>query len=358
VLGDRNKNSIKRIGILLLAGFLFLGVWYCVRFYPQQQMPIGREVCVLTPEPEYYQNDCLHPCIRSLDEEMGRYVMTYSPYYQWNNKVENPIISFSSSWLDWNNGRVLTDTPQSGYNSDPNVFVSDTTVYAFWRACGTPLCTELGKEEVVLGSRIVENETGTLADYQVFISNDWQYGDVTQSPVLVKKGDKYRFYAVWYEYEPMRKNRGIAIWEGTSLSQPDFYLSDTVAFDNPLVCDKLFQRRLGGGRILFFPIPKRYDLWHFDLFEYRGRLYMVSCAEKDDNIMLSVSEDWYHFKTLKKPLVNNHFSENFVGYRQYYYKPTALVQNDTLFLFYTANSREDSNRNQLFVTKKLMSEIK
>ena len=77
---------------------------------------------------------------------------------------------------------------------------------------------------------------------------------------------------------------------------------------------------------------------------------MVSVAEKGDNIMLSVSEDWKHFKTFRKPLVNNHYTENYCGYRQYYYKPTAFVKEDTLHVFYTANAKEDPSRNQLYHT--------
>lgn len=280
--------------------------------------------------------------------------MVYSPYYRWDNSIENPIVSFSKTYVDWNHGRLLADTPEFGFNSDPNVFVEDTTQYVFWRVFGTPLCLEHGKEEIVVGRKVVQDDIGTDVDNSIYITNSWKKGDLTQCPILMKHDGKYFFYASWYQYEPERKNKGIAIWEGTSLDKPDFYLKDTVRFDNPLVCDKLFQKKIG-GRLYFVPIPKRYDLWHFDLFEYGGKLYMVSCAEKDDNIMLSVSEDWMHFKTVKTPLINNHYSENTTGYRQYYYKPTAFVLRDSLFLFYTANSKEDPSRNQLFMSKAALS---
>ena len=98
-------------------------------------------------------------------------------------------------------------------------------------------------------------------------------------------------------------------------------------------------------------------MWHFDLFEYNDKLYMVSVAEKGDNVMLSVSEDWKHFKTYRKPLVNNHYTENYCGYRQYYYKPTAFIKDDTLHLFYTANAKDDPNRNQLYHTSLLAKNI-
>ena len=73
--------------------------------------------------------------------------------------------------------------------------------------------------------------------------------------------------------------------------------------------------------------------------------------------MLSVSDEWKHFKTYRKPLVNNHYTENYCGYCQHYYKPTAFVKNDTLHLFYTANAQDDPNRNQLYHTSSPIKEI-
>ena len=73
--------------------------------------------------------------------------------------------------------------------------------------------------------------------------------------------------------------------------------------------------------------------------------------------MLSVSNDWRHFKTYRKPLVNNHYTENYCGYRQYYYKPTAFVKDDTLHVFYTANAKDDPNQNQLFHTAMPASKV-
>lgn len=128
---------------------------------------------------------------------------------------------------------------------------------------------------------------------------------------------------------------------------------DTIPFNSVWTCDKKAEIRIVGHRI-YLPWPKKYDLWHFDLFEYDDKLWMVSCGEKDDNIMLSVSEDWKHFKTFRKPLVNNHYMENQVGYRQYYYKPTAFVRNDTLYVFWTANSLQDSNHNVLYMSSMYM----
>jgi len=346
------KRTIWRIVLTIL---FVVAIVYTFRFYPQQQMPVGIPISIKTPEPEKYHNDCLHPCVREFSD--GSYVMVQSPYYGWNNKVENPMIYYSKDLRDWGVGALLDETPIEGFNSDPNVFVEDSIIYTFWRACGTPLCKESGLYEMVVGGRVKVLDDNQIIDNQLYIYNNWREGDVTQCPVLMKHDGKYLFYAAWYQYTPERKGKGIVIWEGTSLNRPDFKLVDTIGFDTPLVCDKLFQKRVG-GKIYYFPVPKRYDLWHFDLFEYGGKLFMVSCAEKDDNIMLSVSADWRHFKTSWKPLVNNHCSENYTGYRQYYYKPTAIVQNDSLYLFYTANAKDDPNRNQLCLSIKAMDDLK
>ena len=161
-------------------------------------------------------------------------------------------------------------------------------------------------------------------------------------------------YAVWYQYDPKRISNGIAIWQGGD--DLAFELIDTIRQPSVYTVDKCAQIRLF-GRIWYLPKPLKHDLWHFDLFEYEDKLYMVSVAEKGDNIMLSVAEDEINFKTYRKPLINNHYMENYTGYRSYYYKPTAFVKNDSLFLFYTANAKDDPNRNQLFVTREAMANV-
>ena len=138
----------KNVLSLLVAVFLCLVFGYVIRFYPQQQMPPGEPISINTPEPEKYHNDCLHPCVRVLKD--GSFVLVQSPYYGLNNKIENPMVYFSNSLWNWGMGRLLEDTPLEGYNSDPNVFVDDTAVYAFWRVFGTPLCKEYEMNEIVL----------------------------------------------------------------------------------------------------------------------------------------------------------------------------------------------------------------
>ena len=232
----------KKLFVSIPVGLLVLLGCYFYRFYPQQQMPTGIPIKINTPEPEKYHNDCLHPCVRELID--GSYVMVQSPYYTWNNMIENPMIYHSNSLTDFGMGRLLNDTPETGFNSDPNVFVEDSLVYAFYREFGTPLCQELGLDDIIIGGEVDNLDTIQYIDKQLFISNKWNQGDLVQCPILIRHEGKYKFYAAWYQYSPERKNKGIAIWEGSSLDNPDFQLKDTIPFDNPLVCDKLFQKKI------------------------------------------------------------------------------------------------------------------
>ena len=349
-------NRYYKIGYCVLTVILFIGIIvYGILFYPQQSMPIGIPVTVTTPDTAKYHNDCLHPCIR-YDKKSGKYHMAQSPYYGWDSKVENPMFYKSEDYMLWHNGQLIADTPEKGFNSDPNIYIdkNGTTVF-IWRECYTPLCDSLGCFQATVGGMLKD---GKLQEKHVYAINSWTDGDTEQCPIMIEHDGNYYIYAAWYQYEPERKNKGIAIWKGTSLENPDFQLIDTIPFKSVYTCDKAAKLRVL-GRYLYFPKPQYHDMWHFDLFEYDNKLYMVSaaertdnirCEERGDNIMLSVADDWVHFRTYRTPLVNNHYTENYCGYRQYYYKPTAFVKDDTLHLFYTANADDDANSNQLYHT--------
>lgn len=344
-------NRICKIIVIVFCLCVVATMRYCYLYYPQQSMPVGSPVTVLTPDTDRYHHDCLHPCVR-YSVNTKQYYMAQSPYYGWNNKLENPLFYVSESARFWCNGILISDTPPKGYNSDPNILLFGDSILYLWRECFTPLCDSLSAERITVGGLIRNNKV----EKRVYAINKWKEGDTEQAPVMIVNSDKYLMYASWYQYEPFRSNRGVAIWEGNSILEPDFHLEDTIPIPPCYTVDKSFQLRVG-GRLFFFPKRQRHDIWHFDLFEYDKRLYMVSVAEKGDNIMLSVSDDYKHFKTARRPLINNHYSESLIGYRQYYYKPTALVQNDSLYVFYTANSADNPQKNQLFLSVAPLKDI-
>ena len=340
-------NQYYKIGISTIVCLSFvMAAVYVIMFYPRQSMPVGEPISVMTIDTAKYHNDCLHPCIR-YDVENDIYIMAQSPYYGENNQVENPMLYKSDDYKVWEKGLLMTDTQETGYNSDPNICLTKAgDLIYLWRECGTPLCDSLGCYYATVGGIIND---GKLKQKQVYVINRWEYGDTEQCPILLEHDGSYYIYAAWYQYVPERKDKGIAIWKGESIKHLDFILQDTISFNSVYTVDKLVNIPLF-GHIFYLSKPLYHDLWHFDLFEYGDKLYMISVAEKGDNIMLSVSEDWTHFRTFRKPLVNNHYTENYCGYRQYYYKPSAFIKNDTLHLFYTANAKDDPNRNQLYHT--------
>ena len=188
----------------------------------------------------------------------------------------------------------------------------------------------------------------TFSSKRVYLTNSDSKSDTEQAPTLIKRNNGYWFYATWYQYEPIRKNKGIAIWYGTSLEQPNFVLVDTITLETIYTVDKVAQLRVG-GHLYFAPKPHRFDLWHFDLVEHNDGLFMVASEEKGDVIMIGYSKNNVNFKFKLKPLVDNHFMENYCEYRQYYYKPTAIIENDSLYLFYTTNDKVDAKQNILML---------
>ena len=279
----------------------------------------------------------------------GRYVMVQSPWYWYQDGIENPILYISDDPMRWDNGIVVADTPERGYNSDPNVYEEKGRIYVFWREVETPLCEKLG----VFGATIgvwTDDEGKTFSDKQVYLTSSNMTIDTEICPILMKKGDTYRFYTSWYMIDRSnRHNLGIAIWEGTSIEKPDFHLVKTVPFKTKYICDKYKQLKVF-GHIYFIPLPHKFDLWHFDLFEKEGKLYMVASEEMKDVVMLAESNDWEHFCLIRKPLVNAHFMENYVGYRQQYYKPTVVWESDknSLQLYFTTHSQTELFNNVLF----------
>ena len=172
-----------KISLIVSVGII-LATCYCYLFYPQQIMPFGESVYVETPEFERYHNDCLHPCIR-YDQVHGEYHMVQSPYYGWNNKVENPIYYTSKDYMHWSDGVVLAETPAIGYNSDPCIFICNDSVICAWRECGTPLCDSIGCMNATVGGILVD---GCLVEKRVLAVNDASDYDMEQCPIILGRG--------------------------------------------------------------------------------------------------------------------------------------------------------------------------
>ena len=56
-------------------------------------------------------------------------------------------------------------------------------------------------------------------------------------PILMKFDSIYRFYGVWYEFEPERKNKGIAIY-GNLFTLIKILLKDTIEYEPIYTVDR------------------------------------------------------------------------------------------------------------------------
>ena len=337
------------IWIYSIVAILVLGIGvYVWIFYPQQLIDPKTilPVEVTTPEPEKYHNDVLHPCIRKMSN--GKYVMVQSPWYKCQDGIENPILYISDDPMYWDNGIVVEDTPAKGYNSDPNVFVEGNRIYVFWREWHTPFCEEHGVLRAIVGV-YTEDEGLSFSNKRIYFTDNDRKAVNEICPILIKRGEIYRFYCTWYSMHP-RQNEGVAIWEGSSIEEPDFKLIKRTPFKTKYICDKYKQLQIFGKNI-FLPMPHKFDLWHFDLLEKDGTLYMIASEEMKDVVMIAESDDWENFKLHRKPLINAHSMENTLGYRQSYYKPTAIKYGKRVMLFITANPKENGYAHNLFMTE-------
>jgi hypothetical protein len=339
----------------VLFSFLFILVCllsiFIYKFYPKQSGSLPEKVKITTPS--FYHNDCLHPCIRYIPEGFCGYHwwLVQSPYYNRNFIYENPLLYYSKESSFPSVREFIAEiatTPTKGFNSDPNLFYEDNKLWIFWREFRTSLCDSLHAYMATVGVYTVDGKT--FSKKMIYLTQQKPNFDTEQAPVLLKKENKYYFYTSYYQYSPKRVNKGIAIWEGSSLDNPDFILKRIVPFKNIYTCGKWKQLRVG-SKLFFIPKPVKHELWHFDLYAYKNKLYMFSVAEWGDNIMLSIADDNINFKTFTLPLVNNHYLEKFTKQRVYFYKPTGYIEKDTIYLYYTATSTIDKRRNDLFKTK-------
>lgn len=340
--------------ITVLTAIVFAAIIYYCMFYPQQSMPLGIECLVHTPQPERYHNDCLHPCIRYVERGKwkGKYIMVQSPLYGGDESIENPILYISDDCEHWSNGVVVHDTPLSGYNSDPALLVEDDRIFVFWREFDTPACEKNGTNIAIFGCHT--DDGISFSEPILYLSNTYPNGsngfpraDIAQCPIIMKRGDDYLIYGVVEDYENYTC-QGISIWLGHSLLSPDFKLMGIWPMKPVITVGKWIQKRVF-GRLFYIPRPSRRMLWHFDLFEYQNTLYLVFGVGKGkDSILLARADDWTHFRTYHKPLINNLASECILGWRQYYYKSTAFVKEDEIHLFYTINNPLDHKQNMLW----------
>jgi hypothetical protein len=248
---------------------------------------------------------------------------------RWNGK---------SHWLattPYPNGDVRFENPciynANAINGCPSVFtpILNNPIYNWQGGKSFNSDVELHFMDNTLFSMIKENYNGKfIREIKVQHSNngtDWsapihviasnEKDRQLLSPSIIQYKDKIRIYTLNYSGIGRKGNcSGIEIYEGTSLLVPDFQFISSGNFSNK-------------NEIQIEP-------WHFDLFEYKSKLYMVLCAfdKRVNNFRnkmytyLAVSDNYITFKIYKSPIVN--FVRN--------YRPAAYIdENDNFVLLFS-----------------------
>lgn len=308
--------------------------------------------------------DIVHPCVRySVNAFRGHHWwMIYTPYYNADASIENPILCFGVSNSDtapieWVPYMEIIGTPDAGYNSDPTMFFESSKLHIFWRENFTPKTSRDGLTRATY-SCILSESIETYEDIPVLSEHD-QFEDKQVSPVILNTLDGYLGYAMHITFlNPKlsvankyvdrviryvvgalatleiftdRKSHGISIWKSDDPIDSFKYIR-TVPIEN---CNKL------------------YKPWHLDCFEYENKLYgVIQTTQCNADICLAVSDDWENFVMYSNPLITSESIDK-VGI----YKPTAFVYKDIFYLYYTAQNHNDRSLNILYVTHMPFREV-
>jgi hypothetical protein len=261
-----------------------------------------------------------HPSICYIKNTWNSYSLwlATTPYPQGDVRFENPCIYFASTISQPTASKQpvfptifnpIVNNPihqwQGGqsFNSDVALFFSNDILYSLIR--------ENYNGKYIRELKVQQSKNGSEWSVPIHVIGSNEKSRQLISPSIIERNNTLRIYTLNYSGTGRNGNcTGIEIYEGSSLSNPDFKFISAGSFINK---DEL-----------------KIEPWHFDLFEYNSKLYMVLCAFHKSKInfrnkmftYLAVSEDYSAFKTYKSPLV--HTVRN--------YRPTAYIDENGNFV--------------------------
>lgn len=274
---------------------------------------IGVQLNINTPFSNKYYDDFIHPCVRYIKEGFAghQWWLVATPYYNNNNKLENPILLCGDSNPDgtppnkWTFVKLIEDTPSKGYNSDPCLFFNNGYLWIFWRENWTPFCTNNGSIRATVG--VYTLDAKSFSEKRIFAKEISATIDSEMCPIVINHNGETKLYATYYQFEPERKNLGLAIWKLINKIETGVFS---------------IEQRIQ-------PLKTNIDFWHFDIFEFKNVYYCVYTSEEASQIILGRSTDGTNFKFFKTPLISEKISR-----KKYFYKPSAMVLNGEFYLWY------------------------
>ena len=342
----------------------FLSFYHKIQFYifgrsENGLMAKGKLCVVVGQEENESYGDIVHPCVRYIPEGFRghKWWMTYTPYYGANPQMENPRLCWgeengNEAPVNWHVEEVVKEGYDKGYNSDPFLYYEDGKIFVYWRENDTERLLVRGLHRGIFCK--VYSETGVEEFENPILAEDKAFEDRETCPSFIKVGEEYRAYAMHLVFKnekfvgrpffqklfmytdllgfySQQKFKGIAQWISTSPVAPYKY-KESVKFSN---CNRLYRP------------------WHMDLFKYKPDLYaIVQTNQGGGDICLAKSTDGVHFRLYDKPLVTNKTCDGIE-----IYKPTALVVDGKLYVYYTFQSPNQLKFNMMYVTSMGMEEL-
>jgi hypothetical protein len=298
-------------------------------FCHKECIVIGNEEyqwCSIPVPSGYPKQSQTHPAIVFAPQKWNGYSywIATTPYPDGDVRYENPCIYRSNDsihFLPIIKNPILDYPGNNAYNSDPELFFHENKLYCIVR----------------------ENENGNfLREIKLLFSsngNDWSIpktiytsNDETRqllSPSYLNRNGQHLIYFLNGDAGVGRSGKctGIEIIKSENSEMSDFKafaLGDFLNKDEAEI-----------------------EPWHFDLFEYHDRLYMVLCGRDKSKTTwrnpmytyLAVSEDYVNFRIYRKPVVRYLKS----------YRPSAYMDNKgILHLYFSVIGRflkDNSDRN-------------
>ena len=266
--------------------------------------------CSIPVPPDYPRQSQTHPSILFSAEKWNGYAywIATTPYPDGDVRYENPCIYKSNdsiNFLPVKKNPLLDYPGNNAFNSDPELFFHANKLFCIVRENEN---ANYLREIKLLSSFNGDDWSSPIT---IYTSND--ENRQLLSPSYIMRNEKHLIYFLNGDAGIGRNGRctGIEIIESDNLNG-DFKLSALGNFTNK---DDV-----------------KIEPWHFDLFEYEGRLYMIFCGRNKDETTfrnpmytyLAVSDDYVNFKIFPNPIIKHLKS----------YRPSAYIDNEGMLRLY------------------------
>lgn len=279
---------------------------------------------------------------------------------------ENPILYYGIdngefAPTEWKFVKIIADTPDGGYNSDPTMELYNHCLYIIWRQ----VCPDGSNTSYSLRITKLKSENGVLLQNDacdpIIKSIPVLNMDYFISPALYSDGNNIHllsFANIFHKYRIGEKNR--------FFKKLFSVLNIFGCFSNMkfLCCCDWSVDLVGKYRILldgaYFigDINPLYQPWHFDYFAYDGDRFLIiqMNQEHPDFFIAKLVDDSRRIEILGGPLLSSRLSNLTMAY-----KSSVVIYGDFLYMYLTTyNSAKQKNEMCLYCENlgSLMNKLK